>query len=153
MCIRDSYNEFGVLYNNPAALTACPGGWHLPSDSEWYTLTSYLENNGYGFEGSGSDIAKSMAVQSLWDNSSTPGNTGNDLASNNSSGFSAKPGGYMYFGNPQTAFYYGNQWAIFWSSTPSGAYYHNRIIYHDRSIVSATSHSPGDGMSVRCIKD
>ena len=37
-----NYTTYGVLYNWPAALTACPEGWHLPSDEEWTTLTSYL---------------------------------------------------------------------------------------------------------------
>jgi uncharacterized protein (TIGR02145 family) len=38
----------------------CPTGWHVPSYAEWTTLTDYLTNNGYGYEGTGGDIAKSM---------------------------------------------------------------------------------------------
>jgi hypothetical protein len=30
-----------VLYNWPAALAACPPGWHLPSDAEWSALTDF----------------------------------------------------------------------------------------------------------------
>ncbi|KUK98723.1 MAG: Uncharacterized protein XE08_0452 [Parcubacteria bacterium 32_520] len=37
-----NYNKYGVLYNYSAALTACPPGWHLPSDQEWYELEKYL---------------------------------------------------------------------------------------------------------------
>ncbi|MDD4178128.1 MAG: FISUMP domain-containing protein, partial [Bacteroidales bacterium] len=37
-----NYQTYGVLYNWPAALTACPQGWHLPSDNEWTILTDYL---------------------------------------------------------------------------------------------------------------
>ncbi len=31
----DNYAAYGVLYNWAAAITACPQGWHLPSDTEW----------------------------------------------------------------------------------------------------------------------
>ncbi len=37
----------GVFYNMKAATTACPSGWHLPSDQEWETLLNYLIDNGY----------------------------------------------------------------------------------------------------------
>jgi uncharacterized protein (TIGR02145 family) len=36
------YAKYGVLYNWTAALTACPTGWHLPSDAEWTVLLNYL---------------------------------------------------------------------------------------------------------------
>jgi len=36
------YETYGVLYNWPAAITACPEGWHLPSDAEWKQLEMYL---------------------------------------------------------------------------------------------------------------
>ncbi len=37
-----NYSSYGVLYNWSAALTACPSGWHLPSDAEWTALSTYL---------------------------------------------------------------------------------------------------------------
>jgi len=40
-----NYQHYGVLYNWPAALAACPPGWHLPSDAEWSELTDFLVNN------------------------------------------------------------------------------------------------------------
>ena len=30
-----NYSTYGVLYNWPAAMAACPDGWHLPSDGDW----------------------------------------------------------------------------------------------------------------------
>jgi len=30
-----NYTTYGVLYNWPAASTACPIGWHLPTDAEY----------------------------------------------------------------------------------------------------------------------
>lgn len=35
---QSNYITYGALYNVPAALTACPAGWHLPTDAEWKTL-------------------------------------------------------------------------------------------------------------------
>ena len=35
-----NYTTYGVLYNWPAALTACPTGWHLPTDAEFITLNN-----------------------------------------------------------------------------------------------------------------
>jgi uncharacterized protein (TIGR02145 family) len=37
-----NYTTYGVLYNWPAAKTACPIGWHLPGDDEWTALSDYL---------------------------------------------------------------------------------------------------------------
>jgi len=53
------YNWYAVD-NNAATKVAsnggknvCPTGWHIPSYAEWTTLTDYLTNNGYGYQGSG----------------------------------------------------------------------------------------------------
>ena len=40
-----NYRNYGVLYNWPAAMEACPPGWHLPSDAEWSELIGFLINN------------------------------------------------------------------------------------------------------------
>ncbi|MBS0010414.1 MAG: hypothetical protein KFF49_03335, partial [Bacteroidales bacterium] len=37
-----NYQTYGVLYNWPAALTACPDGWHLPTDAERPSLSLSL---------------------------------------------------------------------------------------------------------------
>jgi len=34
----ENYKRYGVLYNWPAALTACPEGWRLPTDEDWIKL-------------------------------------------------------------------------------------------------------------------
>jgi hypothetical protein len=38
------YKTFGVLYNWPAAMNACPKGWHLPSYAEWEQLGQYISD-------------------------------------------------------------------------------------------------------------
>jgi hypothetical protein len=40
-----NYSTYGVLYNWPAAIAACPPGWHLASDSEWTILTQLATFN------------------------------------------------------------------------------------------------------------
>jgi uncharacterized protein (TIGR02145 family) len=59
---------YGALYNWYAVNTGklCPTGWHVPSDAEWDVLYNYLTNNGYGYQGSSSDVAKSMAAKTNW---------------------------------------------------------------------------------------
>ena len=37
-----NYQNYGVLYNWTAATTACPAGWHLPTDAEWNVLEQYV---------------------------------------------------------------------------------------------------------------
>ena len=37
------YETYGVLYNYTAANTACPSGWHLPTNNEWLDLLSFVD--------------------------------------------------------------------------------------------------------------
>ncbi len=39
------YNKYGALYNWKSAKTACPSGWHLPSDDEWLQFKEFLGSN------------------------------------------------------------------------------------------------------------
>lgn len=94
----ENYQTYGVLYNWSAALTACPEGWHLPSDAEWTQLENYLANNGHNYDGTkggvGAKIAKSLASETGWNSSSVEGAIGNTgfPEYRNKSGFSALPG-------------------------------------------------------------
>lgn len=99
----DSIKKFGALYNwyvvdpsNPKK--AAPAGWHVPSDSEWKFLYNYLIDNGYNWDGSASSnkIAKSLASKTDWSACSMAGSIGNNLTSNNKSGFSALGCGYRF---------------------------------------------------------
>ena len=42
-----NYQNYGVLYNWPALLSACPPGWHVASDAEWTKLVDYLVGHGF----------------------------------------------------------------------------------------------------------
>lgn len=127
-----SYQKYGVLYNWEAAKTACPTGWHLPSDAEWTHLTTYLVDN----------LGMKMKSTSGW--------SGNGNGSN-SSGFNAKPGGIRSSNGSFVAV--GSQ-ATFWSSTSSAtglAWY--RTLTSNWNGVSAGFDQPAAGYSVRCVKD
>ena len=73
-----------------------PHGWHVPTDAEWFILENYLIANKYNWDGTttGNKVAKAMAAKTDWLASSETGAIGNNLTINNSSGFSAFPGGY-----------------------------------------------------------
>jgi len=149
------YALYGVLYNWPAALTACPEGWHLPSDAEWTQLENYLIANGYNYDGSteGNKIAKSMAANSGWTTSSYTGAVGNTdyPAYRNKSGFTALPGGYRDNNEP---FYYFGNYGYWWSSTETDASYAwYRSLYSDLSGVIRLKFSKDYGFSVRCLRD
>ena len=151
------YNWYAVDNNAATKVVSnsgknvCPTGWHVPSDAEWTTLEDYLTNNGYGYGGSGSDIAKSMAATSGWTTDPTAGNVGNDQASNNSSGFTALPSGYRnYDGTYFTIGLYG----FWWSSTEfSTALAYDRTMFYSSSLVYRLNYGKGNGFSVRCLRD
>lgn len=147
--------EYGRLYTwyvVTDSRNVCPTGWHVPTDAEWKTLTDYLENNGYGYEGSGIDIAKSLAAKSGWTASATAGTVGNDQASNNSSGFTALPGGNRYSSGPFGGV---GEYGLWRSSTEYGAgSSYTRVIRYENNYVERSEIAVKEnGFSVRCVKD
>ena len=144
-----NYQTYGVLYNLPAALTACPSGWHLPSDAEWTQMENYLIANGYN------NIAISLASANGWQSSSNIGAIGNDNtaydAYRNKSGFTALPGGYRLTNGK---FDYIGLNGLWWSSTEaSTTTAWNRRLTYSSSPVNRTSPNKDLGFSVRCLRD
>ncbi|MDD4500461.1 MAG: FISUMP domain-containing protein [Bacteroidales bacterium] len=158
-----NYQTYGVLYNWPAAMTACPSGWHLPSDEEWTQLETYLANNGHNYDGSvGGDnfrdkIAISLASATGWDADpeNYPGAIGNTNpaydAYRNKSGFSALPGGYRnLLGGFNTIGILGYWWSSAENYT-NNAWYRN--LYSNYSGVYRYDTNKDFGLSVRCLRD
>ena len=146
-------NTFGALYNWYAVNTnkLCPIGWHVPTAADWKILTTYLTNYGYGYQDSGDDISKSLASTLGWDSSSNTGAVGNDLLSNNRSGFTAFASG-IRFSNGE--FRHSGQNSKWWSSTEtSTSAAQIRFISWDDGIVDSYSNRKENGFSVRCVKD
>jgi uncharacterized protein (TIGR02145 family) len=154
----DSIKKYGALYNwyvvSPANLKKiAPAGWHVPTDAEWDTLQYYLIAKGYNWDGTiaGNKIAKSLAAKTDWVTYSTNGTIGSDLSKNNSSGFSALPGGYRYGdGNFYSQSYFG----YWWSATEylaSFAYY--RGLYGSYEYLHRNDYYKQNGFSLRLLRD
>jgi len=144
---------YGPLYNWYAVGTdsLCPAGWHVATNDDLTVLTEYLENNGFGYQGSGNDIGKAMASVSGWNIDPTSGNVGNDQGSNNSSGFSILPGGYRSFIGTFISKESGGFW---WSKTEFSEV--NAYARALRSYIDGVYYyynTKKNGYSVRCLKD
>lgn len=155
LCYTSS-SEYGVFYNLKAALTACPKGWHLPSNEEWTTLENYLITTGYNYDHSqtGNKIAKSLALDGGWkklNENFEEGQVGYNQDENNTSCFSAKAGNIIYF----RIHYYSNEGttSYWWSKTTAG----NNSFIKGISSYSSSFENPislsVDALCVRCIKD
>jgi uncharacterized protein (TIGR02145 family) len=146
-----TYGRLYTWYAVTDSRNVCPTGWHVPTDAEWTTFTSYLTNNGYGYAGNGMDIAKSIAAKSGWTTWAVAGTTGNDQTSNNSSGFTALPGGYRLNNG---VFIFIGEIAYWWSTFESntvGTY--TRSMNFNFSEVYRDLYYKQSGCSVRCLKD
>jgi len=145
----------GYLYNYFAVSdkrNLCPEGWHIPSDTEWNTLSNYLINNGYGFEGGGDDVGKSLASTTDWDNSKVNGDIGNHQETNNSSRFSAFPAGLRNYSGEYIPI---GIVCFFWTSTEMvpGLYGVLRAMKYDGNNIYKSNTVEGCGLSIRAIKD
>jgi len=139
---------FGFLYNWYAVndlRKLCPAGWHVPTDAEWTTLETYL--NTVAPTGSVGGKMKSTGTNSTsgsglgWD----PGSPGN-----NTSGFSALPGGYR---NYDGSFLGIREIAFFWSTTGLGPIARARFLSNLDGNLGSINSSISVGASVRCLRD
>ena len=148
-------NKYGALYNwftlNTGKLA--PTGWHVPTDDEWSTLEDYLTANGYNYDGStsGNYFAESLADTTNWIANSNAGTIGYDLSKNNSTGFSALPGGSRGVNGFYNSATYNGYW---WSLSQNGAnYVWNRYLTYGSSSLGSDANHKDNGFSVRCIRD
>ena len=145
---------YGRLYSWFAVADArkiCPAGWHVPTDDEWTLLTDYLTDNGYGYNGSGDDISKSMASVTGWTTMPGTSDISND-PTNNSSGFTAVPAGIRMGGNTFSNIGYFCDW---WSSTEyvDNLVWHRQLYYSENTISRGPASKNHAAFSVRCIKN
>lgn len=160
------YSEYGAIYTYAAAIGdnwerdntdgqgICPDGWHLPDNDEWSVMVEYLIANGYNWDGSasGDKTAKSLAYNSGWTESEETGDVGNNQYSNNSTNFSALPGGRR--SNAGSVFFGAEQLGYWWTATATNENYANyRGIYYSNDFVVNNSINKAFGFSVRCVKN
>ena len=147
---------YGRLYNWYAVNTGklAPAGWYVPTDDDWTILENYLIANGYNYDGTKDEdkIAKSLCAKTNWGLWSEAGTPGAAPENNNSSGFTALPGGYRGISNG--TFHLIGKYGIWWSSTESSEYYaYNRgLIYTTRDLYRDYDYK-GNGFSVRLVRD
>jgi uncharacterized protein (TIGR02145 family) len=124
--------------NNPSLRKQlAPQGWHVPSDAEWTTLTTFLG----GVSVAGGKM-KSTGI-SLW----LSPNTG----ATNESGFTGLPGGYRdSLGEFQGLGYAG----LWWSSSEANWFSGwSRTLGHEVGIANRDMMEIDNGLSVRCLRD
>lgn len=152
--LKSSYNDYGVLYNWPAAMNKldnagaqgiCPNGWHLPTRKEWEELISYAEPN----------AEENLKTSSL---------NLHDWVGTDSIGFNVFPSGYVYreFTTPQVnSRFVGapeEMIASFWTSSRvvNGQYKVPEALLIGKDwwgiTIEAANYSQF-GKSVRCVKN
>jgi uncharacterized protein (TIGR02145 family) len=132
---------YGKLYNWYTVVDSrnvCPAGWHIPSDSEWTTLTDYL-----GGVAISSGKMKTAGTQ-YWLSPNTN--------ATNESGFSGLSGGIRnsFSGGYSDVGSYGFWWS---SSESSATFALSRYLNYYFGITVGSSYDKSFGFSVRCLKD
>lgn len=143
---NSDYLEYGVLYNWPAALSACPDGWHLPNDKEWGELSDFIsqEKGPYAEKDkSRAGIGGHLKSKNGWKDD---GNGTDDFS------FALKPGGYR---NGDSTFMYLGERAYLWVKKEGDSIYmawSRRFGYNREDIYHAYLFKDY-GCSIRCVKD
>lgn len=139
---ESAYNAYGILYNGYSVAdnrNIAPLGWHVPTDAEWTTLTTFL-----GGESVAGGKLKGVGT-AHWQSPNT--------GASNSCGFTALPGGLRNISG-DGLFTGINTDGSFWSSTPG---YTNmswvRMLGSSMEGVYKVSSYNINGYSVRCVKD
>lgn len=137
---ESNVNTYGRLYTWYAVMDSrnvCPTGWHVPSDAEWTTLTTYL-----GGKRVASGKLKEIGT-THWLNPNT--------RATNETGFTALPSGARSNRGP---FYTIGCFSIWWSSTESSTLdaYILRLTCDSRKVYPNSGYKR-DGFSIRCLKD
>jgi len=131
---KQNCEKFGRLYEWEAAKSACPSGWHLPSDEEWNEL-----EKGWETTDSAGKVLKSTTG---WDSNGNGADT---------KGFCALPAGNLdrrgiYINQGSTA--------DFWTSSSrfGGGAVSRHLNYEDNKFAKS-SREKNYGLSVRCLRD
>jgi len=137
-----SWYELMQYINTPGAQGICPSGWHIPTDTEWTTLSTYLSGEAV----TGGKIKYTGTIEAgtgMWYSPNT--------GANNESGFSAIPAG-TWEGNG--IFNYVGFSTNWWSSSGNlGGDAWCRYVEHNISGLNRYYDMVSAGFSVRCLSD
>jgi len=157
-CYNDSASncdKYGRLYNWEAAKTACPVGWHLPTDGDWSLLCEKVGGEAASWPNRWHIAGNKLKAKSGWYDwdGNDSGNGTDDY------GFSALPGGE---GNLKGEFYYYKFSGLgsvgtWWTSTKSewfnGAAGIWKIYYINDEADGGVDGWKSQRYSVRCVKN
>ena len=157
--IETNITNFGLLYNWFAVESnkLAPQGWRVATEKDWIELEEWLIVNGYNYDGtrSGNKISKSLADNSLWNNSNNEGAIGNKNnypSKNNITGFSATPSGRRV---TDGSYMGGGRLCYWWNATENDATtaWYRYLFCNDDYLHNNARFLESDGLSVRCIRD
>jgi uncharacterized protein (TIGR02145 family) len=136
---NDSIATYGRLYNWYAVNTGklAPKGWHVPTNDEWITLTTYI---------GGTSVAGGKLKEIGTTHWISP-NTG----ATNETGFTALPGSYCYYNGTFGSFGdFGNWWS---ANEDNSQYAWGYYMDCNRCSIVSFNFNKEDGFSIRCVKD
>jgi uncharacterized protein (TIGR02145 family) len=146
-------DKFGRLYDWYTALTVCPDGWHLPSDSEWTILTDYAgDSAGIKLRATSVDwvCIKNAVLKQTDYLMKDCACCGSYKDGTDDYGFSALPGGS---GSSQLGHFYVGRYGEWWTDTEFQSYAYYRSIEDYLSDVKKSHVWRTDFLSVRCVKN
>lgn len=150
--------DYGLLYNWYAVAETrklCPAGWHVPTDTEWNTLISYVDQFGADNTVRYRALQEAFALHWLDTKWLQPDSV------RNITGFSARgAGGFLIFDDGTKLFCYNLRGAYFWSSSESEGLGSSIVLFGPTDLAMQGNGSlskevfrKGSFLSVRCLKD
>ena len=134
---NDSTNleSFGRLYDWTSASTACPKGWHLPTDIEWESLINALGGrDATGGKLQEMDTTNRKITKKIADSGKT---------------LSTLLGGIRHSNGTYTGI---GLWGGYWSGTSTNDGAKNYLFARSDKSISLSTNDKGSGFSVRCVK-
>jgi uncharacterized protein (TIGR02145 family) len=116
----------------------CPEGWHVPTQTDWATLKTWVDNNNGGIAG---DEGASLKSTNLWSSGA-----GTDVY-----GWSGLPGGSRISGSFSDQGDYGFWWS---ASQDAASFAWYRYLLHGFAFLHENYDSKSHlGFSLRCLQD
>lgn len=131
---------YGCLYSWDEAKTACPVGWHLPSQADWNMLIEFV--------GDSSTAGKILKATNTWSDKGHYKDGSDDY------GFTALPGGVRLPQKGKTHQSFVNSGAFFWSATEvDDDESITLVLRYENDAATLFENYKDAGVSVRCLKN
>ena len=139
------WNEMMQYVTTPGVKGICPTGWHIPTDAQWTTVTTFLGGQ-FDVGGKMKSTGTIEAGTGLWYYSP-------NTEATNESGFTAVPAGCI---NDLVTFGNLGEFGYWWSSSESeydpGNAWYRRMCFCDSNFYRDYNYEDA-GISVRCLRD